>query len=343
MMRIAVRALRPGGFAGLVVALMAACSGSADPGPVAEEPAMEDTFTNPVYGGNFPDPAAIRVDERWYAYGTNGRAGNVPVLTSPDLVTWEEAGDALPRLGDWAMAGHTWAPDVLRAGDRFLLYYTARSAATGRQCIGVAESDVPGGPFQDGSPEPLVCQADEGGSIDAASFVDDDGSLYLLWKNDGNAIGGLTHIYAQPLAPEGTALAGEGPQILLTHGAAWHGGIIEAPQLVKRESGYFLFYSGNGYASADYAVGYALCDSPLGPCRDAPENPILQSASGAAGPGHSFLVQAPDGRDWILYHAWHPDSIGSELPGRTLWLDPVDWQEGRPIVRGPTDQPQRRP
>jgi len=45
----------------------------------------------------------------------------------------------------------------------------------------------------------------------------------------------------------------------------------------------------------------------------------------------------------MLYHAWEPETIGSEDPGRMLWLDKVDWVDGKPVVRGPTDKPQPLP
>src|SRR5690606_7095325 len=156
-------------LASTILCLPAACS----TGPSRGE---SMTFTNPVHDANFPDPGAIRVGATWYAYGTNGGGANVPLLTSADLVTWTPRGDALPHLGSWAEPGHTWAPEVIQVtGDRFALYYTARSAKTGRQCVGVAIAPRPEGPFTDDAPEPLICQADEGGSIDASPFRDADG------------------------------------------------------------------------------------------------------------------------------------------------------------------------
>jgi beta-xylosidase len=109
-----------------------------------------------------------------------------------------------------------------------------------------------------------------------------------------------------------------------------------------RDGRYYLFYSANAFRSDAYAVGYAVCDSPLGPCRKAEENPILSSQGKAAGPGHMCLVEHR-GRTWMLYHAWMPDAIGSPVPGRTLWLDEVVWENGKPVVRGPTDTPQPAP
>ena len=307
----------------------------------AEAP-VPKTFTNPVFQENFPDPGVIFADGRWYAYGTNNAAANVPVMTSPDLVAWSPAGDALPQLGKWANSGNTWAPEVIAGDGGYLLYYTARSAATDRQCIGVAHATAPGGPFTDGSAEPLICQPDEGGSIDASPYLAEDGKRYLYWKNDGNAIGQPTYLYGSALTPDGRSLTGD-PVQLLHNDAAWEDHVIEAPQMVAKDGKLYLFYSANAFDQDVYAVGYGTCDTPMGPCRKAAENPILSSSPAAAGPGHSFLVSTPSGQTWLLYHAWPPDAIGSVQPGRQLWLDRVDWVDGKPVVKGPTADPQPLP
>src|SRR5262249_39622361 len=153
--------------------LLGGCAGPAQPHASASGGVPTGMFTNPVYRSNFPDPGVIRVGGTYYAYGTNGPRGNVPMLASTDLVHWEEGGDALPSVGGWAHPGNTWAPGVVRpAGGEFVLYYTARSVATDRQCVGRAVAAPPGGPFIDDAGEPLVCQAEQGGSIDASPFLD---------------------------------------------------------------------------------------------------------------------------------------------------------------------------
>ncbi len=270
--------------------------------------------------------------ETFYAYATNGDAGNMPVIGSADLHTWEAVGDAMPELASWVFAGRTWAPGVIAVGDSFVAYYTASQLGTGLQCVGRAVAEDPQGPFVDDTDAPLVCQEDEGGSIDASPYRDADGSLYLYWKNDGNCCGLDTWLYGQRLTDDGLSLTGE-PTRLLVQDAEWEGSVIEAPFMWRHDDQRYLFYSGNAFDSAAYAVGYATCDGPLGPCEKAAENPILSSSAVAEGPGHNSIVES-DGRSWIVYHAWPPDFFASS-DVRTMWISELTWEDGRPVVDGP--------
>lgn len=291
----------------------------------------------PVYEGNFPDPFVLRVpddataDARYYAYATNGALGNVQVLASDDLRRWREVGDGMPALAPWVEPGRTWAPEVLPLPDgRYALYYTARERSVGRQAVGVAVASSPEGPFVDTSVAPLVSQPEEGGSIDASPFRDDDGTTYLLWKNDGNAIGVPTWIYLQRLAPDDpTRLTGEAVR-LLRNDQPWEGALVEGPFLWRRDDRYYLFYAANAFNQAAYAEGYAVGPSPLGPFGKAQENPILASRDDVAGPGHASMVEHA-GRTWLAYHGWAPGRVGRP-PGRQFWIDEVVWEDGRPVV-----------
>jgi beta-xylosidase len=303
---------------GAAALLLAGCGG----GEGAE-------FRNPVHAADFPDPFVLHVEDTFYAYGTNAGGRQVQTLTSSDLVHWQPGADALPEVGAWAYPGKTWAPEVLAREDGgYVLYYTANG---GGQCVGRAVADEPAGPFVDRWREPLVCQRSEGGSIDASPFRDEDGALYLYWKNDGNALGRATYLYGQRLAADGTQLTGK-PVRLASNDAGWEGGVVEAPTMWREDGRYVLFYSGEGFDSELYAVGYATCAGPLGPCADAPENPILRSACRAAGPGHQALVRVGE-ETWIAYHAW---PAGEPFERRVLWLDRIRWEDGRPVVEGPT-------
>jgi len=330
----------------VAAALLAACGGDESPTagtttPPAAASTPAGTFTNPVYAENFPDPGVLRAGKTYYAYGTNTSAENVPTMTSTDLVTWADGPDAMPDVGAWAVGGNTWAPEVLAAGGRYLLFYTARSIETGRQCIGRAVATAPGGPYADPDPAPFVCEVAEGGSIDASPFRDADGRFYLYWKNDGNCCGRPVRLYGRALSADGMRLTGA-RATLLTNTKPWQGNLVEAPEMVRHGAAHVLFYSANGYDTDRYAMGYATCRGALGPCTDTAE-PVLRSTEKAAGPGHGYVISTPDGDTWLLYHAWPPQAIGSTSPGRQLWLDRIEWQGDRPVVRGPTADPQPVP
>ena len=115
--------------------------------------------------------------------------------------------------------------------------------------------------------------------------------------------------------------------------------------MLKHGDSYYLFFSGNGYAGAGYAVGYAACKSATGPCAEAEDNPILKSKMDAPplviGPGGETFAQVGD-QTWILYHAWNVVG-GTRGDARFLWLDRLDWKEGKPVVEGPTTGPQAAP
>lgn len=307
--------------------------------------ASGDTFQNPVLENDFADPDVIQAGDTFYAYATNASGRNIEAARSKDLVKWEMLTDAMPALPAWAQLGGSlvWAPAVAEINNRFVMYYTARDTTSNKQCVGVATADKPDGKFLDKNDHPFVCVPDEGGDIDASPFSD-GGKLYLYWKNDGNCCGITTYIYGQELSPDGLALVGE-PKQLIQNDQNWEGRVIEGPEMFKHDKGYYLFFSGGNYADATYAVGYATCDGPIGPCKQADENPILhskvESEPLAIGPGGQSLLQVGD-QTWMFYHVWDEVS-GSRGDSRYMWLDRVGWTGGKPVVKGPTTGPQPKP
>jgi beta-xylosidase len=283
----------------------------------------------------------------YYAYATNASGKNIQVARSEDLVTWRVLVDAMPALPTWARLGGSlvWAPEVMQIGDKYVLYYTARDKESDRQCVGVATSDKPEGRFTDTNDRPLVCQTEEGGTIDAHPFRDGD-KLYLYYKNDGNCCNMATWLYVQEMAPDGLSLVGE-PTRLVRNDRAWEGGVVEAPTMWKQGDKYYLFFSANSYAGMEYAVGYATCESAVGPCEDAPENPILASQMDVnppvVGPGHQTIVVDDDGETWLVYHVWEITSAGLRGNARHMWIDKLEWEGDKPVVRGPTASPQEVP
>lgn len=312
----------------------------------------------PALRVDFPDPFVMQDGTAVLAYATNTDRGriNVPMAISRDLTTWtqlrdaanpEQPHDAMPTLPAWAKRGLTWAPEVIKTGNSYVLYYTARHIKSDLQCVGAATATNPRGPFVTPGAEPIVCQYDLGGTIDASPFRDVDGTLYLYFKNDGNnpRAHKPTEIFAQKMTPNGLALIGT-PVSLLRNDQPWEAHVIEAPTMVRVPGAgnrYQMFYSANDFAwqptdrLSRYAMGYADCRGPMGPCVDAPGNPLLFSRMGVAGcisgPGHQSIFSV-GARSFITYHAWATKSGCRKADERRLmYISPLVWNEGKPEVR----------
>ncbi len=304
------------------------------------------SFTNPVYNDDFPDPFVMRVGNTYYAYATtNGGTINIRAIKSEDLIHRENLGDALPALPKWSVfnSGFTWAPGVVQIGDQFLMYYVARDKDVDRQCIGVAVSDDPAGPFVDPNTDAFICQATLGGSIDAYPFQDDDGKLYLLWKNDGNCCGLDVGLWIQELSPDGLNLVGE-PVQLIERDQPWERPLIENPAMVKHNDKYYLFYSGNWWESHEYAIGYAVCETVVGPCEKPLNEPWFKYKAPVMGPGGEAFFTDAEGNLWMAYHAWTGAAVGYSGGGeRSLHIDLVTFDGDKPVTNGPTYTPQLLP
>jgi beta-xylosidase len=325
---------RRGLVATVLTALLVACadepvttsasSGNSDTIPLADGPLGEGRG-NPVYRGDFADPYVVLAGSTYYAYSTNTRTANVPVLRSLDLTHWTVAGDALPDLPSWAESGRrlTWAPAVLEASGRYLLFFSTRDALSDRQCIGRAESASPIGPFVDQNPGPVICQAQLGGSIDPSLVRDTTGQVYILWKNDGNCCGQPVMLWSQRLSADGRALLGQ-PTELLQRDQPWEGPLIEGPTMWEEDGVWHLLYSANRWDSDRYATGYATCVSPLGPCRKTYAGPVMASGGEIAGPGGAETFVDLEGRRWLAYHAWTAGQVGYKRGGvRSLRIEPM--------------------
>ena len=288
-----------------------------------------------VYPFDFPDPTVLRVGNNYFAYATNSVEGNIAIIKSTDLVTWSEVGNALPSLPAWVTPGATWAPGIFRVGGTFVLYYSAKVAGpgNGEECISVATANRPEGPFVDTSTAPLECQPSLGGSIDPSPFVDADGTPYLQWKSIGVGAQPAT-IWSQQLDSTGTGFAttpGSAPVAMIVADQPWEAGVVEAPDLVVSGGRYFLFYSGNNWNSADYAVGVATCTGPLGPCTKPLSQPILASGPHVAGPGGASVFTDASGASWIAFDGYTPGAVGYPN-SRDLYLQHLDLSGATPVV-----------
>ena len=287
-----------------------------------------------VFSGDFADPSVLVAGPfDVYAYATDTPRHNVPVLRGNLVDGVTLVGDALPHLPAWSGPGFVWAPSVRRAAPaRYLLYYATVDRSSARECLSVATGSRPEGPFVDGSTAPLECQPALGGSIDPTT-VTDGGTTYLLWKSDGDCCGEPTAIWSAPLTADGLHVAAV-PVSVLTATQPWEHGIVEGPSMIPVGTGFDLFYSGGVWDTAGYAMGFASCSTPVGPCRLPVPGPFLTTRSGQEGPGGGEVFRGPAGAPWIVYSAWTNGRVGYAAGGsRSLFVSPLDLSGTVPPLR----------
>ncbi|KAL9072228.1 MAG: hypothetical protein Q9161_003701 [Pseudevernia consocians] len=292
----------------------------------SQAPLTQRAFSNgPVITSNFPDPAFINVGGTYYAFATSNGAQNVQIATSPDFNTWTVTGsDALPTIPSWS-TGDVWAPDVLQLADgSFVLYFAAASSAnTSLHCVGTATSSSVEGPYT-ASDTAFACPLDQGGAIDPAGFADSSGSLYVVYKVDGNSLGGggicgngdgshSTPIMLQAVAADGVTLSG-GPTQILDRGSA-DGPLVEAPSLVLVDGTYYLFFSSNCYNGPDYDTSYATAGAVGGPYAKASSPLLVSGGDGGALNSPGSATVGPAGQQMVF----HADSVAGNSEVRQMW------------------------
>jgi hypothetical protein len=286
----------------------------------------------PVIDASFADPTVIKVAGTYFAYGTNNADAMMPVATAPSPTgPWRPAGDGLARLPGWATGGWTWAPEVVPPRDgsgSYVLYFSARRKDGDQQCIGVATASAPAGPFVPQEGGPLVCPLELGGAIDPASFIERDGTRYLLYKSDERR---TAAIYLVRLSPDGLRPAGAPKQIMGR--AADEPVLVEAPDLVRRGGKYVLLYSAGWYFESNYQTRYAVASSIEGPYA---KGGAVQSTGlyggRVEGPGSADVFGDETG-DYLVFHGILDYRGGSKVT-RGMYVARLGWDGARPAVRG---------
>lgn len=250
------------------------------------------------------DPTIFYHQGTYYLYGTgSSNDQGFLVYSSTDLETWSGPvgagnGFALVKGEAYGDKGF-WAPQVFAWNNKFYMAYTANEQ------IAIAVSDDPKGPFR----QPVISAiSGEGKQIDPYVFFDDDGKIYLyhVRLTHGNRIfvaelqPDLSDILPATVTP---VLHGELPWEN-TQNVSWP--VTEGPTVLKHKKKYYLLYSANDYRNIDYAVGYAVSDSPLGPWTKSGDSPIIsRKNTGINGIGHGDVLRMPDGSMKYVLHTHH--------------------------------------
>lgn len=320
-----------------------------------------DTFTNPVANG--ADPFVFKDDDGiYYLYTTSGDSYGYRVYTSENLVDWKCQSYCLRRedvyYADRSAYAGFWAPEIIKDGDTYYMVYTAQ------EHLGIAVSDSPLGPFTNTETSYLL---NDFKNIDGHFFRDDDGKLYLYFVGcyeftyNGYTNPSQNCIWGGEFSLETRDFVSK-PQLLLTWEdepaslRSWR--VVEGPEMLKHNGKYYLTYSSSGYSNPGYSVNYATSDSPLGPFKKSPNNPILISDDVSRtdtenphlyGTAHHCFTTSPDGTELIIvYHAHRSGTAPNEQAGyvqeRRVCIDKAYFDtKGNLCVDGPTATEQSAP
>jgi len=322
-------------------------------------------------------------DTYWYMYCTkdplndqdrnsNGDFNfhNIPMMKSLDLVNWTYAGDAFSTVPSWGEpTAAMWAPEIQFFNGQYYLYYVvtdvkpevsgAASDCHGDNAIGVATAPSPLGPWID-SGDPVIdprpngppAKCDFFWTFDPEVIVAQNGQKYIYY---GSYYGG---IQARELSNDGLeAPADTAVQITIPNR-------YEGPEVVFKNGFYYLFVSATNCCNGPltgYSVFVGRSASPTGPFADREGVSLLAGQVGGTpvlsmngnrwvGTGHNTVFQDFDGQWWTIYHAvdrfdpYFEGAVG--FTKRPALLDPIDWINGWPTVRGglwASDTPQHAP
>ncbi len=322
-------------FAGLLVGGVHLEASEAVPGGALEETASR--------GVTARDPSTVVRDGDTFRLFFTGRG--VPSLHSKDLEKWEFGPAVFEEPPAWireevpANEGVYWAPDVIRAGDRYLLYYSVSSFGKMDSAIGLASSPTldPKDPDYRWTDHGMVVRSREGGdfnAIDPATFLDDDGRLWLAF---GSQWSGLKLLELDPAT--GTRLEPEAPLVPIAAGRS-----IEAPYIYKREGLYYLFLNRGNCCAGDestYHITVGRSEKIGGPYIARDGSRMLDGGGTLVlgieigpltGPGHAGIIEK-DGKSWFSCHFEADD----RMEGRaTLAISPIRWSDdGWPEVTPP--------
>ncbi|EOR93233.1 Arabinan endo-1,5-alpha-L-arabinosidase A [Arcticibacter svalbardensis MN12-7] len=139
-------------------------------------------------------------------------------------------------------------------------------------------------------------------------FIDDDGQAYMFWGSSntfplrGKKLDKANRFRASDETVELFKLDGE------RHGWERFGenhsdtvlkGYMEGAWLTKYNKKYYMQYAAPGTEFNVYGDGVYMSDSPLGPYKYAPNNPVFYKPGGFAnGSGHGSTVIGPDNKFW---------------------------------------------
>ena len=254
---------------------------------------------NPIIEGWYADPEARIFENEYWIYPTYSAVYNdqlyFDAFSSKDLVTWTPHKRIFEAKSTTWVRRAVWAPSIINKDGWYYLFFSANDIQNDQQPggIGVARARRPAGPFEDYLGKPLVDRFQNGAQpIDPFVFTDTDRTHYLIY-------GGWRHCNIVKLNADLTGFVPHADGT--TFKEITPEGYVEGSWMFVKDRKYYFMWSEGGWTGPNYAVAYAIGDSPLGPFKRIAKI-LQQDPAVATGAGHHSVLHAPSGRTYIVYH-----------------------------------------
>lgn len=305
-------------------------------------PLGEDEFYSPILQGCYPDPSICRKGDDYYLVCSSFAINpGVPIFHSKDLVNWKQIGHVLDRpsqlkVEDTGISAGIYAPTIRYNPNNDTFYMITTQFAGGIGNMVVKTKD----PMQ-GWSDPIKLNFE---GIDPDIFFDDNGKAYIVHNDapekalyEGHRVIKLWEYDTEKdLIIPGTDKVIVNGGVDLSKKPIW----IEAPHLYKKGGKYYLMCAEGGTGGWHSEVIF-MADSPKGPFKPAPKNPILSQRHLPADrpekvdwAGHADLVEGPDGKYYGVFLAIRPNETNRVNTGRETFILPVDWTGTFPVFEG---------
>lgn len=300
------------------------------------------------------DPSSIVKckDEYWVFHTGRG----IPTFHSKDLVKWERGPAVFQTAPEWIAKNvpenrnmSYWAPDIIKVGERYLLYYSVSSMGKMTSAIALATNPTldPNDPAYKWTDQGVVVQTHEGqagdayNAIDPALFQDTDGSLWMVF---GSYWTGIKLIQLDPKT--GKRIAPDSKLYSLAYNES-----IEAAHISRHGEYYYLYVNWGSCCrgpESTYNIRVGRSKTVTGPYVDKAGVELLKSGGSVflpnangplIGPGHAATLNA-NGKTWFTSCFEGNLNMGGKA---TLAIMPLRWTaDGWPeatVHDAPTSRP----